>query len=155
MVKNKKILVVGLANKYSIAAAISQSLSENGATLGFSYQNERFEKFIDEFSKETNGAFTEICDVAKDSDIKSLVKRAVDEWGEIDGLVHSVGFAPADQKVIAVARRGGGQIGHIRATAWLGDAQRNPFLTVEDWRGHLCLHPLRPSGPPQSATYGS
>ena len=51
MVKNKKILVVGLANKYSIAAAISQSLSENGATLGFSYQNERFEKFIDEFSK--------------------------------------------------------------------------------------------------------
>ena len=97
MVKNKKILVVGLANKYSIAAAISQSLSENGATLGFSYQNERFEKFIDEFSKETNGAFTEICDVSKDSDIKSLVKRAVDEWGEIDGLVHSVGFAPADQ----------------------------------------------------------
>ena len=55
MVKNKKILVVGLANKYSIAAAISQSLSENGATLGFSYQNERFEKFIDEFSEETNG----------------------------------------------------------------------------------------------------
>ena len=97
MVKNKKILVVGLANKYSIAAAISQSLAENGATLGFSYQNERFEKFIDEFSKENNGAFTEICDVARDSDIKSLVKKAVDEWGEIDGLVHSVGFAPADQ----------------------------------------------------------
>ena len=51
MVEGKNILVVGLANKYSIAAAISSSLHENGATLGFSYQNERFEKFINEFSK--------------------------------------------------------------------------------------------------------
>ena len=42
MVEGKNILVVGLANKYSIAAAISSSLYENGATLGFSYQNERF-----------------------------------------------------------------------------------------------------------------
>ncbi len=97
MVKNRKILIVGLANKYSIAAAISQSLSENGATLGFSYQNERFETFINEFSKKNNGVFTEICDVTKDINIESLIKRAVDEWGEIDGLVHSVGFAPADQ----------------------------------------------------------
>ena len=52
MVKGKKILVVGLANKYSIAAAIASSLYENGAILGFSYQNERFEKFIDQFSAE-------------------------------------------------------------------------------------------------------
>ena len=46
MVKNKKILIVGLANKYSIASSIAKSLHENGAKLGFSYQNERFEKFI-------------------------------------------------------------------------------------------------------------
>ena len=44
MVKGKKILVVGLANKYSIASAIASALHENGAILGFSYQNERFEK---------------------------------------------------------------------------------------------------------------
>ena len=44
MVKGKKILVIGLANKYSIAAAIATSLHENGAILGFSYQNDRFEK---------------------------------------------------------------------------------------------------------------
>ena len=43
MVKNKKILIVGLANKYSIAAGIAESLHENGAKLGFSFQNERFE----------------------------------------------------------------------------------------------------------------
>ena len=53
-----KILVVGLANKYSIAAAIATSLHENGAILGFSYQNDRFEKFINEFSAENGQGFT-------------------------------------------------------------------------------------------------
>ena len=61
MVKNKKILIVGLANKYSIAAGIAESLHENGAKLGFSFQNERFEKFITEFSKNHGGDFTSIC----------------------------------------------------------------------------------------------
>ena len=49
MVKNKKILIVGLANKYSIAAGIAESLHKNGAKLGFSFQNQRFEKFINDF----------------------------------------------------------------------------------------------------------
>ena len=94
MVKGKKILVVGLANKYSIAAAIASSLHENGAILGFSYQNERFEKFIDQFSAENGKGFTEICDLSKDEEIKGLVTKAVKEWGSIDGIVHSVGYAP-------------------------------------------------------------
>ena len=97
MVKGKKILVVGLANKYSIASAIASALHENGAILGFSYQNERFEKFINEFSAENGKGFTEICDLSKDDEIKKLIAKAVKEWGSIDGIVHSVGFAPADQ----------------------------------------------------------
>ena len=97
MVEGKYILVVGLANKYSIAAAIYSSLYENGATLGFSYQNERFEKFISEFSKDNGGDFTQVCDLSSDEDIKSLISTAVEKWGKIDGIVHSVGFAPADQ----------------------------------------------------------
>ena len=97
MVKNKKILIVGLANKYSIASSIAKSLHENGAKLGFSYQNERFEKFISTFAKENGNGFTEICDLSSDVDIKKLIERCVNEWGKIDGIVHSVGFAPADQ----------------------------------------------------------
>ena len=97
MVKGKKILVVGLANKYSIASAIASALHENEAILGFSYQNERFEKFINEFSAENGKGFTEICDLSKDDEIKKLIAKAVKEWGSIDGIVHSVGFAPADQ----------------------------------------------------------
>ena len=97
MVKNKKILIVGLANKYSIASSIAKSLHKNGAKLGFSYQNERFEKFISIFAKENGNGFTEICDLSNDDDIKKLIGRCVNEWGKIDGIVHSVGFAPADQ----------------------------------------------------------
>ena len=97
MVEGKKILVVGLANKYSIAAAIAETLHKNGAILGFSYQNERFEKFINEFASQNGNGFTKICDLSNDSDIKELIASTVKEWGEIDGIVHSVGFAPADQ----------------------------------------------------------
>tara|TARA_Y100001970_G_scaffold221653_1_gene272459 strand:- start:151 stop:942 length:792 start_codon:yes stop_codon:yes gene_type:complete len=97
MVKNKKILIVGLANKYSIAAGIAHSLHKNEAKLGFSYQNQRFEKFINEFSTQNGGDFTRVCDLSKDSQIKGLVEKAVEKWGKIDGIVHSVGFAPADQ----------------------------------------------------------
>ena len=92
MVKNKKILIVGLANKYSIASSIAKSLHENGAKLGFSYQNERFEKFISTFAKENGNGFTEICDLSNDVDIKKLIERCVNEWGKIDGIVHSVGL---------------------------------------------------------------
>ena len=97
MVEGKKILVVGLANKYSIAASICDSLYENGAELAFSYQNERFEKFISDFAKSHGNAQTHVCDLSADEDIKNLIKRVVEKWGRLDGIVHSVGFAPADQ----------------------------------------------------------
>ena len=73
MVKGKKILVVGLANKYSIASGIASALHENGAILGFSYQNERFEKFINEFSAENGKGFTEICDLSKDDENNGIL----------------------------------------------------------------------------------
>ena len=97
MVEGKKILVVGLANKYSIAASICDSLYENGAELAFSYQNERFEKFISDFAKSHGNAQTHVCDLSADEDIKNLIKKVVEKWGRLDGIVHSVGFAPADQ----------------------------------------------------------
>ncbi len=97
MVKGKKILVVGLANKYSIAASICDSLYDNGAELAFSYQNERFEKFISDFAKSHGNAQTHVCDLSVDEDIRNLIKSVVEKWGKLDGIVHSVGFAPADQ----------------------------------------------------------
>ncbi len=97
MVQGKKILVVGLANKYSIASAISRSLHLNGAELGFSYQNERFEKFITSFSQDCGKGPTFKCDLSSDKDIQNLVADVVKKWGKFDGIVHSVGFAPAEQ----------------------------------------------------------
>ena len=97
MVNDKKILVIGLANKYSIAASICDVLYEQGAELAFSYQNERFEKFINSFAATHGDAKTFVCDLSNDSEIKHLIKNCVENWGEIDGIVHSVGFSPADQ----------------------------------------------------------
>ena len=46
MLNNKKILITGIANKFSIANGIAQSMSKNGAELAFAYQNERLLKKI-------------------------------------------------------------------------------------------------------------
>ena len=71
-------------------------MHENGAKLGLATKT-RDLKIYFHFAKENGNGFTEICDLSNDVDIKKLIERCVNEWGKIDGIVHSVGFAPADQ----------------------------------------------------------
>ena len=54
MLKNKNILIVGVANKHSIAAGIAQSMHEQGANLAFTYQNERLKDNVVKLAKEWN-----------------------------------------------------------------------------------------------------
>ncbi|GIR17515.1 MAG: hypothetical protein CM15mP31_2630 [Gammaproteobacteria bacterium] len=89
MVEGKKILVVGLANKYSIAAAIAETLHKNGATLGFSYQSERFEKFINEFASQNGNGLLKYATYPTIRILKNLLHQQL-KRGEIDGIVHSV-----------------------------------------------------------------
>ena len=62
-------------------------MHERGAVVGYSYQNERFEKFINDFSNNGGGP-TFKCDLSSDEEIKGLVEFFAKEWGEIDGIVH-------------------------------------------------------------------
>jgi enoyl-[acyl-carrier protein] reductase I len=91
--------VFGLANKRSIAYAVAQKLAEAGATLILSYQSERLQKESEQLladlgQAETGRAFQ--CDVTRDEEIDALFAKISNAVPQVDILVHSVAFAPAD-----------------------------------------------------------
>ena len=113
--KDKKFLIVGVANKFSIAAGIAKSMSEQGADLFLSYQSERLLKKVSQVGDPLGCKNYFECDVSDDDSIDSLIKEVEAKWGYLDGVVHAVGFAPAnelDGNFVDVATREGFKIAH-------------------------------------------
>jgi enoyl-[acyl-carrier protein] reductase I len=92
----KRGLVLGVANRRSIAWAIAQRLAEGGAQLAFTYQGERIEKTVRELAESTSSPLVTGCDVSSDEDIARVFSEASETFGgELNLLVHSVAFADA------------------------------------------------------------
>lgn len=92
----KKCLVMGVANKRSIAWGIAQSLYREGAELAFSYQNERFRENAEELVSDLEGHENMPllpCEVTVEGDIERLFDELGKRWGKLDVLVHSLAFA--------------------------------------------------------------
>jgi enoyl-[acyl-carrier protein] reductase I len=115
LLKNKKILISGLANKYSIAAGIAEAMHREGAELAFTYQNERLLKNLKPIAAKFNSDILIESDVSSDDSIEQSFKELKKIWPKFDGLVHSIGFAPADQlegDFVDVTTREGFKIAH-------------------------------------------
>ena len=115
MLKNKKILITGLANKYSIASGIAAAMHREGAELAFTYQNERLLKNLEPLAEEYGSDILIECDVSNDESIDSTFNEIKKTWGTFDGFVHSIGFAPSDQlegNFVDVTTREGFRIAH-------------------------------------------
>ena len=115
MLNSKKIVISGIANKFSIAYGIAKSMSRNGAELAFLYQNERLLKKIKPLAEDLGVETLVECDVSSDASIAKAFQAIKSKWGNIDGLVHSIGFAPTDQlegDFTEVTTREGFQIAH-------------------------------------------
>jgi enoyl-[acyl-carrier protein] reductase I len=95
--EGKRALVLGVANKRSIAWAIAQRLAEEGAQLAFTYQGERIEKSVRELAETVSSPLVTECDVRSDDDMARLFAAVGDEFGgQLDLLVHSVAYAAAE-----------------------------------------------------------
>jgi len=93
----KRALVLGVANKRSIAWAIAHALADGGARLAFTYQGERIEKSVRDLAATVDTALVTECDVRSDEDIERVFSDVGDAFGgELDILVHSVAFAAAE-----------------------------------------------------------
>jgi enoyl-[acyl-carrier protein] reductase I len=97
LLEGKKGLIIGVANKHSIAWAIAQASAREGAELLFSYQNERLRENVEELVQTLPGASACVCDVGDDSQIDAMMKQAGQRVGRLDFLVHSLAFAPREE----------------------------------------------------------
>ena len=97
MLKNKKILIAGLANKHSIAAGIAQAMHAQGAELAFTYQSERLKRNVEKIANELGSEILIECDVASDASIEEMYQELQTYWESFDGFVHSIGYAPANE----------------------------------------------------------
>jgi enoyl-[acyl-carrier protein] reductase I len=91
----KTAVVFGVANKRSIAWSIAQKLQQAGWRLAITYQNERLEQEAKGLIEELPGAAGFMCDVSHDDQIAKLFDELKSRYGTLQGLVHSVAFAPA------------------------------------------------------------
>lgn len=97
LMQGKKVLVMGVANKMSIAYGIAKTLKEQGAQLAFSFQGEVLKKRVEPLAQELDSNFLIECDVTKDSDIDNLFEKIQEKWGEIDCIVHAIAFSNKDE----------------------------------------------------------
>jgi enoyl-[acyl-carrier protein] reductase I len=92
----KRILITGLLSNRSIAYGIAQAAHREGAQLAFTYQNERVQERVAHLAKEFGSDLTFACDVASDEDIARLFADLGQAWDGLDGLVHSIAYAPRE-----------------------------------------------------------
>jgi enoyl-[acyl-carrier protein] reductase I len=95
--EGKHALVLGVANKRSIAWAIARRLAEEGARIAFTYQGERIEKSVRELAESVSSRLVTECDVRSDEDVARVFSEVGETFGGgLDILVHSVAFAAAE-----------------------------------------------------------
>jgi enoyl-[acyl-carrier protein] reductase I len=96
LLTGKRILITGLLSDRSIAYGIAKACWREGAELAFTYVGERFKERISDFAREFDSALVFPCDVAEDAQIDAAFAALRRHWEGLDGLVHSIGFAPRE-----------------------------------------------------------
>ena len=93
LLADKTALVLGVANKWSIAYAIASAFVREGASLILTYQSERQRETVQELGRELNAMKVMNCDVTKQADLDHLVSELRQTWPVLDVAVHSIAFA--------------------------------------------------------------
>jgi len=95
--EGRRALVLGVANKRSIAWAIARRLADGGARIAFTFQGERIEKSVRELAETVDSPLVTECDVRSDEDVARVFAETAEAFdGGLDILVHSVAFAAAE-----------------------------------------------------------
>ena len=89
----KRGLIMGLANDKSIAWGIAKACADAGAELAFSYQGEQLKKRVDPLAAQLGSEMVIECDVSDAGSLDALFDRLKSEWGQIDFVVHAIGFS--------------------------------------------------------------
>ncbi len=94
LLESKTALVLGVANRWSLAYAIAQAFQREGARLLLTYQGERLQKTVEELGESLGARRVFQCDVSRDEEIDALFSKIANAVPKIDIVIHSVAFAP-------------------------------------------------------------
>ncbi|WP_347980569.1 enoyl-ACP reductase FabI [Limosilactobacillus allomucosae] len=107
ILSNKQIVVMGVANKRSIAWGCAQAMEKQGATVIYTYQNERMKKSVSRLVGDEKRLVE--CDVANDDSIQKAFTAIKQRFGKVDGLVHAIAYAKKEElsgSILNVSREG-------------------------------------------------
>lgn len=107
ILNNKQIIVMGVANKRSIAWGCAQEMEKQGATVIYTYQNERMKKSVSRLVNDEHRLIE--CDVASDESIQQAFTEIKQRFGKVDGLVHAIAYAKKEElsgSILNVSREG-------------------------------------------------
>ena len=107
ILSNKQIVVMGVANKRSIAWGCAQAMEKQGAIVIYTYQNERMKKSVSRLVGDEKRLVE--CDVANDDSIQTAFTAIKQRFGKVDGLVHAIAYAKKEElsgSILNVSREG-------------------------------------------------
>ena len=93
VLEGKKVLIVGVANEYSIAYGCAKAFHELGADVAITYLNDKARPFVEPLAKAVDAKIFAPLDVSQPGEMEALFKRIKKEWGELDVVVHSIASA--------------------------------------------------------------
>ena len=96
LLEGKKGLILGVANKRSIAWGIAQSAAEHGAQLAFSYQGDRLKENVEELANTLQGSLIFPCDVTDEAQVDAMFTGIDKAWGGLDFVAHCIAYAKAE-----------------------------------------------------------
>ena len=109
LLSGKTALVMGVANRWSIATHIAKALHEHGARLALTYEGERTKDEVEKLARELGGALALKCDVSSDDSLSAMRAVVESEYKQLDAVVHSIAFARKEElagKYHATSRSG-------------------------------------------------
>ena len=96
VLKDKKALVVGIANDASIAYGCAKAFAELGATLAITYLNEKAKDYVAPLATELGAEILAPLNVSRPGELEAVFDSIRAQWGRLDILVHSIAFAPLE-----------------------------------------------------------
>ena len=97
LMKNKRGLIMGVANDHSIAWGIAKAVADQGAKLAFTFQGEALGKRVRPLAESIDSHLLMPCDVTDSSSMDSVFKTLKDTWGSIDFVVHAIAFSDKNE----------------------------------------------------------
>jgi len=138
--KGRHGLIVGVANKRSIAWAIAQKAAEAGARLAITYQGERLEENVRELADGLDRPLLLPCDVTSDQQIDAVFSEVEREFGSLDFVVHGAAFAPREELArpfVETSREGFGIALDISAYSLVALSRRAAPLLAKQGGGSI------------------